>query len=583
MIADLQADLLAVRFLFASAGCLAAGLLLWGVTAVLRRHLPALAAQRSVWMLAQLAIAATFVLLMLPQGQRLHVAPVFEVDTAHVVAAHRGPVSGNVPGQAAQPAGGRSWLAMLAWAWTLAYAAGLGMALLRLWQGQRAVARLAQCACALPGRQPGPRMLEVDAPLPPMLVGLLHPRLLLPRALNGVDPLQRHLIVEHELTHWRRRDLWWLAAASLLQALFWFNPALRMLRAQLAWAQELGCDRDVLRGRPPAQRKAYAAALVAQLRMARAGMPQVQAQVLAFGSAGGDAMAARLALIRAPMGRARWTRCAGLAVLAAAFGANLALQPALAWHDDGERLLDCTLIIDAASGARLVEQGDCDVRVTPASTFNIAVSLMGYDSGILRDAHAPALPFKLGYADWIPSWRATTDPAGWIRNSTVWYAQQVTARVGAQGVRGYVERFGYGNADLSDDADATDGAPMTAWYSGSLRISPLEQAAFLRKTLRRELGLTAHAYDTTAQLLRLPALANGWDVYGKTGTANGTLPGGGEDQDRAYGWFVGWASKDGRTIVFARMALQPRDPERAAGPALKQDFLRALPAALDKL
>lgn len=332
--------------------------------------------------------------------------------------------------------------------------------------------------------------------------------------------------------------------------------------------------------RPAPERRAYAAALVAQLRLQQAGI----GQALAFGAGEGEGetVAARLALIRTPAPAAGWSRWAALAGLGAAFAANLALQPALAWHDDfSGQLLDCTVMIDAASGARLAEQGQCDARVTPASTFNIAVSLMGYDSGILRDAHAPAWPFRPGYADWNDSWRATTDPTTWIRHSTVWYAQQVTARLGAHGVRGYVRRFGYGNQDLSDDAGAPDGA-MRAWFSGSLRISPLEQAAFLRRVVNRDLGLTAHAYDTTAQLLRQPRTANGWDVYGKTGTADQLLPDG-RDSGRSYGWFAGWASRDGRTIVFARLVLQPRRPGQAAGPAVKRSFLRALPATLDRL
>jgi bla regulator protein BlaR1 len=371
--------------------------------------------------------------------------------------------------------------------------------------------------------------------------------------------------------HWRRGDLWWLAACALLQALCWFNPAMRVLRARLVWAQELGCDRDVLRGRPQVQRKAYAAALVAQLRFQYGAAP---ANALAFGGVAPDTLTARVALIRSPglthhAGRAR---CAGLAALALVFGANLALQPALAWGDAPETL-DCTLMLDAATGAVLVEEGRCDVRTTPASTFNIAVSLMGFDAGILQDAHTPALPFKAGYIDWQPSWRATTDPASWIRNSTVWYAQQVTSRLGERRVQDYVGRFDYGNQDLTGGVDR-------AWISSSLQVSPREQVAFLRKVANRELPVSAHAFDMTAQLLRLPTSANGWQVYGKTGTASGDGDG---DTGRALGWFAGWATKDGRTVVFARQNLGPGHPDRAAGPLLKERFLRTLPGRLATL
>lgn len=566
-------DATLIRFLFASIGCLAAGLAVWGVLAIARRYLPALGMQRTPWMLGQVALAATFIILMLPQAQQLHMLPVFDVDlspaTAGAVA-----LPARAAGATSALAEPRSWLAWTAWAWALAYTGGLLWMLARLFHGQRALARLLCAGAHLPADGALPPMIEVDAPISPMLVGPFRPRLLLPLALRAIDPLQRELIVAHELTHWRRGDLWWLFACALLQALCWFNPAMRLLRARLVWAQELGCDRDVLRGRPQVQRKAYAAALVAQLRLQYGAAP---ANALAFGGVAPDTVTARVALIRTPVlarntGRAR---CAGLAALALVFGANLALQPALAWGDAPEAL-DCTLMLDAATGAVLVEEGRCDVRTTPASTFNIAVSLMGFDAGILQDAHTPALPFKAGYTDWQPSWRATTDPTSWIRNSTVWYAQQVTGRLGERRVQDYVGRFDYGNQDLAGGVDR-------AWISSSLQVSPREQVAFLRKVANRELPVSAHAFDMTAQLLRLPLLADGWQVFGKTGTASGSARDGAGDTGRALGWFAGWATKDGRTVVFARQNLGPRHPDRAAGPLLKEHFLRALPGRLATL
>lgn len=567
-------DQLAIRFLFASAGCLAAGLAVWGAALLARRALPALNTQRSTWLLGQAAIAATFLLLLAPPAQQAPMHPVFEVDVSAAAASLPAALapSGIDAGAPDSIAGQRSWLAWLAWAWVSIYACGLAWMLIRLWHGQRIVHRLLRCG-APQEHSAHPAVIEVDAPIPPMLVGPFKPRLLLPRGLRDIDPLQRELIVAHELTHWRRGDLWWLTLGAMMQALCWFNPAMRLLRDKLTWAQELGCDRDVLRGRPPRERRAYAAALVAQLRMQH----QAVHGALAFGGVSPDTLAARVELIRAP-GPARhaaWARGAGLAILALAFGGNLALQPALAWSSHPDRL-DCTLMLDAASGTRLVEQGDCDVRATPASTFNIAVSLVGYDAGILVDAHTPALPFKPGYTDWLPAWRTTTDPTGWIRNSTVWYAQQVTQRLGLEGLQSYMGRFGYGNQDLS-------GGVADAWIGSSLQISAQEQAAFLRKVVNRELGLNPHAYDMTATLLRLPTLSNGWDVYAKTGTAVLEQPAGAQGPPRSYGWFVGWASKEGRTIVFARLILDRQHPERAAGPLLKEAFLRELPSRLDAL
>ena len=56
---------------------------------------------------------------------------------------------------------------------------------------------------------------------------------------------------------------------------------------------------------------------------------------------------------------------------------------------DASAATTCTLVIDAATNATLIRVGDrCDERLTPASTFKIPLSLIGFDSGILVDAGA---------------------------------------------------------------------------------------------------------------------------------------------------------------------------------------------------
>lgn len=150
----------------------------------------------------------------------------------------------------------------------------------------------------------------------------------------------------------------------------------------------------------------------------------------------------------------------------------------------------CTVLADASTGVILVQEGECDRRVPPASTFKVPIALMGYDAGFLEDEHDPALPFKEGYPDWIESWRSDTDPAAWMKNSVVWYSQQVTQALGKEKFAGYVEAFGYGNADVSGDKGKDNGLTRS-WLSSSLRISPLEQLDFLAKIVGRKLPASA--------------------------------------------------------------------------------------------
>jgi len=603
-------DLFSMRFALASFACLAAGLGVWPIAMLCRKYLPALALQRSVWLLAQLAIAATFVFALMPQTETLRVVPAIEVNEQGEIAPQEpaGEITGNAapPAPAAAPVSAINWPLRAAQGWLGIYLLGAAIAFGRLLRSQHAIARLAGAGLPLAALrqhegfasiEAAPPVIEVDAPISPMLFGIVKPRLLLPLQLRSFDATQQRLIIAHELSHWRRHDLQWMGAAVILQTLFWFHPLMRELRQHLCWAQELACDRAVLRGRPPAERKAYAAALLAQLKtQMRPGAP-----VLAFGGGGLHSLTSRIALIRAPFTGARSTlaRWVAGAALAGVFLVNLALQPALAWRGApqlptpaigasqpiavADGTLDCTLIVDAASGKQLVSEGACDTRVTPASTFNIVVSLMGFDSGILRDAHAPLLQYKAGggFADWNPKWRRATDPTSWIVNSSAWYAQQVTAKLGEQRMAAYLDSFDYGNRDGSGDPGKHNGLKMS-WISSSMQISPREQVAFLRKVAQRELPISAHAYEVSEQILAVPA-GGGWQAYGKTGTAAPRLIDGKVDQTHSYGWFVGWARKDGRTLVFARLLKDQDRPGSAAGPRLKQAFLQTLPARFDAL
>ncbi|MFI0846904.1 class D beta-lactamase [Mesorhizobium sp. IMUNJ 23232] len=239
----------------------------------------------------------------------------------------------------------------------------------------------------------------------------------------------------------------------------------------------------------------------------------------------------------------------------------------------------CTALADAASGKMLVQEGDCETRVTPASTFKIPLALMGYDSGFLNDEHAPPLPFREGYPDWIKAWRTDIDPAAWMKNSVVWYSQRITENLGEARFRGYVEAFDYGNEDVSGDPGKNNSLERS-WIASSLKISPVEQVEFLRKLVRRELPVSAAAYDMTAAITAQPPLPGGWQLHGKTGSAFSRKPDGSPDRDRAYGWFVGWATRGDRTIVFARLIQTEKREAIGSGLVARDAFLKELPGLL---
>lgn len=242
----------------------------------------------------------------------------------------------------------------------------------------------------------------------------------------------------------------------------------------------------------------------------------------------------------------------------------------------------CTVVADAADGRIVFQQGTqqaCNTRYTPASTFKLPIALMGADAGVLKGPHEPVWNYQSSYPDWGgDAWREPTDPARWIKYSVVWYSQLIARALGQEGFQRYTTAFHYGNEDVSGEPgkhNGTDGA----WIISSLRISPLEQLAFLRKVVNRQLPVKPAAYDLAENLFEVGKVGD-WRLFGKTGTGS---PGdnGVYTSANAYGWFVGWARKDGRQLVFARLVQDERTTKPNAGLRARDDLTRDWPAMVD--
>ncbi len=237
----------------------------------------------------------------------------------------------------------------------------------------------------------------------------------------------------------------------------------------------------------------------------------------------------------------------------------------------------CTLVADAATGAVLLEEGDCQARVTPASTFKLPLAVMGFDAGFLRDAGHPVLAYHVGDPDWGGvNWRRDTNPADWLHYSVVWYSQRITHALGAETLTAYAQSFGYGNADFSGDAGFDNGLDR-AWIASSLQVSPVEQVRFLRALVLGTLPVRADAMARTRAIVETRQ-AGGWRVHGKTGAAFPRRADRSFDYARGWGWYVGWAEKDGQTRIFARLTQAHERMKGSPGIRTRDAFLSEWPA-----
>ncbi len=392
----LLATLISLKLLYASLGSLLAGLLLWGALRLALRRWPALAAQRAVWLLAQGVVGAVFVLALLPHNPRWSVVPPVTVTAAAPLDLLVQPAV--APGLAAPPLDWRLGLPAL---WLPLYLAGMLWALRRVWRARRLWRVMLAASERLDGPQlrahpafsaaqvaelerRGLAVRQTAAAVSPMLAGLFKPCLLLPAHLDSFSAQQQQMIVEHELTHWRRRDPLCQALALLLQTALWFNPALRWMGDKLGWAQELGCDRQVLAGRPQEQRQQYAAALVLQLK-AQAGAalaPAYGMPGLAFGGSGGAGMLERVRLMRqAGAGKlSSISTCVLGLALAAVLAAGAVLQPAFAW---GETVPLAAAVLDAVAE---VAETPVELWRNPLDVVRVN-SWYGHVGNVHRTAH----------------------------------------------------------------------------------------------------------------------------------------------------------------------------------------------------
>ncbi len=201
--------------------------------------------------------------------------------------------------------------------------------------------------------------------------------------------------------------------------------------------------------------------------------------------------------------------------------------------------IDCFIVKEADE--YLIKHGEnCDVRYSPASTFKIPLAVIGYDSGILKDENHPIWESPKSLTFLEDYWSGEKTPSSWMRFSIVWYSQNLTKKLGTKKFQSYVNKFDYGNRDLSGNIGLNDGLSQS-WLSSSLLISPNEQLSFITKLAKNQLPVTQLAQEKTKNILRFfeeSMLSNGWIIYGKTGTDID------HKTSERRGYFVGFASKN---------------------------------------
>ena len=78
----------------------------------------------------------------------------------------------------------------------------------------------------------------------PLLIGFFRPCILLPGA--DIAEKEFHYIALHELTHYKRRDMFYKWLVQVTVCLHWFNPLVHLMGQEITKACEFSCDEAVL-------------------------------------------------------------------------------------------------------------------------------------------------------------------------------------------------------------------------------------------------------------------------------------------------------------------------------------------------
>jgi len=185
----------------------------------------------------------------------------------------------------------------------------------------------------------------------------------------------------------------------------------------------------------------------------------------------------------------------------------------------------------------------CRERLSPKSTFKIPNSLIGLETGVIRDADFVIQWNRQKYPpqdNWnqepFNHWAQDQTLRSAIKYSVVWYYRELALRVGERRMKKYITGFNYGNKDISGGID-------NFWLNGSLKISADEQIEFLKAFYAGRLPVSKRSIDIVKDIL-VREKTTAYKLSAKTG-------GGSTAEGKYIGWYIGYLETNGNVYFFA--------------------------------
>ncbi len=201
-----------------------------------------------------------------------------------------------------------------------------------------------------------------------------------------------------------------------------------------------------------------------------------------------------------------------------------------------------------------------DSFYTPASTFKIVNSLIGIQTGVIKDEN---MVIKWdGVKRPVEEWNRDLTMKEAFAVSAVPYFQEVARRIGRETMQHWIDSLGYGNRNISGPIDSF-------WLNNRLKIKPDEELGLVKKLYFDQLPFYKRTQDIVQSVMLREQNSN-YKLYYKTGWGN--LENGPE-----LGWVVGWIEENRHPYFFV---LNIETPEPGRVPKVRIKLLKDILAHL---
>lgn len=188
------------------------------------------------------------------------------------------------------------------------------------------------------------------------------------------------------------------------------------------------------------------------------------------------------------------------------------------------------IMLEGKTEETLIKIGEnLNKRISPCATFKIPLSLIGFETQILRKAKGSIWKYQDHYENFLEPKKISQISTSWVQCSSLSFSKILLAILREKNFHYYLAIFDYGNQDISKGF-------TNSWPSCSLKISPIEHVQFLKNFVSGKLSISYEAIQKTKNLLYMETLENGQKLFGKTAGSFYKV----EGKKVQLGWFVGW-------------------------------------------